>query len=340
MKDFIKKLLRESLFDAIPDELFVKAYSNKINEKYDNILIKGSKNDNYSFILGNKLKKITGGTPNKCETNTFNFIKDKLMNGEDYFYPVGGFGFEGKSLWPVEHWWVYDKQNKAFLEVTPLHGEDFRCYAGIINMDIQEDIKKAGNVFDVDFFKGGNVQQRYFKGLVNEVKIKSKESFNSGIEHILFASKNNPNILYKLGREEIINKWTKLFMSNPKLFPRVFKVGKLNSGSRYPAGYYYATVERLNTERVLNEWGEMEMAFDVIADPSSVFIDCLSTEGLFEQYCDKLKDNPRLQKLFIKWMVFISKVTDYVESKGFGGLDIHRGNFAYDAGGNIKCIDV
>jgi len=163
MKELIRKLLRESIFDSIPDEDFIKAYSSKINQSYDDLLIKGAKNHNFVFILGNKIKKLNHGESNKCETNTFNFVKEKLMNGEDYFYPVGGFGFEGKSLWPVEHWWVYNKQDNTFLEVTPLHGEGFRCYAGIINSDIQDEIKKAGYVFDVDFFKGGNVQQWYFK---------------------------------------------------------------------------------------------------------------------------------------------------------------------------------
>jgi hypothetical protein len=176
------------------------------------------------------------------------------------------------------------------------------------------------------------------EGLVNEVKIKGKESFKRGIEHMLFTSQHNPNILYKLGEEKIINKWTKLFMSNPKLFPKVFKVGKLNSGSRYPAGYYYATVERLNTDKVENEWEIMETALNT--QPSNIFIDCLSIEGYFEKVYLNLNNNPKAQKLFKKWVVFLSNVTEYVEANGYNGLDIHRYNFAYDAKGNLKAIDV
>jgi len=176
------------------------------------------------------------------------------------------------------------------------------------------------------------------EGLMSELKIKAKDSFKRGVEHILFASKNNPNILYKLGPEEIIRKWTKLFMSNPKLFPKVFKVDKLNSSSRYPSGYYYATVEKLNTQKVEAEWEAMEAALNT--EPSTVFIDCLSTEGYFEKIYLNLNDKPKEQNLFKKWVVFLSKVTEYVEANGYNGLDIHRGNFGYDVKGNLKCIDV
>lgn len=189
------------------------------------------------------------------------------------------------------------------------------------------------------------------EALVDELSVKTKEPFNAGIEHILFTSKNNPNILYKVGPEQIINKWTKLFMSNPRLFPKVYKVGRLNSGPRFPAGYYYATIEMLDTKRVEHEWDLMDRGFGQIPyeddddewadrDPSTYFIDCLSEEGLFEKTYHSLKHNPKAQELFKKWMVFISKTTEYVEANGYNGLDIHRGNFAYDSKGNMKCIDV
>lgn len=163
MKTYIRKLLREGLFDSIPEEDFIRAYSNKINEKYDSLLIKGAKNQNYKFILGNKIKKVNFGDPNKCETNTFNFIKQRLAEGEDYFYPVGGFGFEGPSLFPIEHWWVYNKRSNEFWEVSPLHGEGFRCYAGVTNFEINNEIREAKYFHDIFFFKGGNVQHTYFK---------------------------------------------------------------------------------------------------------------------------------------------------------------------------------
>lgn len=188
------------------------------------------------------------------------------------------------------------------------------------------------------------------EALVDELSLKGKDFFGGGIEHVLFTSKKNPNILYKIGPEETINKWTKIFMSNPKLFPKVFKVSKLNN-PKYPAEYYYATIEKLNTERVEHEWHQMDIGFAGIPfepdedewadpDPSEVFIECLSFKGMFEKQYLKLKNNPKAQELFKKWMIFISKVTEYVEANGLNGLDIHRGNFAYDSKGNMKCIDI
>lgn len=163
MKDFIRMRLHEWGFDDIDPELIIKAYTSKINGLYDNLLAKGARNPNFRFELKRDVLKITYGQPNRCETNAYNFVKEKLQNGETSFYPVGGFTFQGPNFWPLEHWWVYDKQANKFLEVTPLEPDVFRAYAGIINTDIQEEILNSRNVFDIDFFKGGNVQRLYFR---------------------------------------------------------------------------------------------------------------------------------------------------------------------------------
>jgi hypothetical protein len=163
-KSIIKRLLREGLFDGISDQDFINAYVNKINKTSDNLLIKGQKNPNYVFLLSKDVKYQPCGDPNKCETNAWAFVKERINEGLDYFFPVGGFGFEGPNLWPVEHWWVYDSKEKIHIEITPLHGnEKFRCYAGIINLDINDEIAKSNKFYDVDFFKGGNVFLKYFK---------------------------------------------------------------------------------------------------------------------------------------------------------------------------------
>ena len=103
------------------------------------------------------------GQPNKCETNAYNFVKQQLSEGIKTYYPVGGFLFEGKDFWPTEHWWIYDSVNDSCIEVTPLIGEKPRCYAGIINKKIQDEILQSNEVFDLRFFKGGNVFHTYFK---------------------------------------------------------------------------------------------------------------------------------------------------------------------------------
>lgn len=163
MLSLIKKLLREGLFDRIPDEDFKRAYESKINSLYDNLLIKGAKSNNYNFILGNNIKYNPIGEKNRCEENVFLFIKNKINENILDFFPVSGYMFDGKNLFPVEHWWVFNKKDNSFIEITPLIGEKPRCYAGIINFDINKEIKEANKYFDIDFFKGGNAYTKYFK---------------------------------------------------------------------------------------------------------------------------------------------------------------------------------
>lgn len=167
MLDLYGKILRQVIkeygFEDITPDQWKKAYIGKINKTRDNLITKGEKNKDFHFILGPDVKNGYCGKPNKCETNTFNYVKEHMEAGDDNFFPVGGFGFEGQSLFPVEHWWVYDKTKDQFLEVTPLQEPRFRCYAGIINFDINGDIKEATKFNQVDFFLGGHVEHTYFK---------------------------------------------------------------------------------------------------------------------------------------------------------------------------------
>lgn len=139
------------------------SYIDKINEEYDNLIEKFSKAPNFDFILGDEIIYNNSGIPNKCEANTYNFIKDKLNKGENYYYPVGGFHFVNKSLHPVEHWWVYDSRNKKHIEVTNMFGDKPFAYAGVINYEINEKILNTSNTFDINFFKGGYIFFKYIK---------------------------------------------------------------------------------------------------------------------------------------------------------------------------------
>ena len=152
------------LFESFNDSALAKSYQDLINEKRNGLLIKASKNPNYCFLLKNNIQFDCSGEDGKCETNSWSFIKNKLEKGISHFYPVGGYFFQNVSLFPVEHWWVYDKHKDQHIELSPMDTRmDLRCYAGIINYDIQEDIKKSEYFHDVHFFKGGNVYQDYFK---------------------------------------------------------------------------------------------------------------------------------------------------------------------------------
>ena len=139
-------------------------------------------NPNFVVIPSREMGKTHRGDANRCETNTFNYIKRKLdvntwsrykddpdnspeemveyLKGR--YFPVAGYQVtEGGGL--VEHWWVYDKHDDKHMETCPFDPNELHAYVGFINYDIQDDIIQSDHVFDVDFFKGGNPYYWYFK---------------------------------------------------------------------------------------------------------------------------------------------------------------------------------
>lgn len=149
---------------GISDDEWAKAHMDNINQKRGGLLTKVIDNPNFVYSLPKNVLNTDYGQPNRCETNVYNFIKNKLQVGETNFYPVGGFIFEGTTYMPIEHWWVYDVNSNKHIDVTPTHPDaQVRFYAGVINKDIQDEIANTKNFYDVDFFKGGNVENWYFK---------------------------------------------------------------------------------------------------------------------------------------------------------------------------------
>lgn len=165
MKKTIEKIIKESFLSdlGISTDNLKRAYIRAINEKRDGLLVNALDKKNFEFILGNEITKNKCGEPNKCETNVYSFIKDKLEQGIGHYYPVGGYFFQGQSFFPIEHWWVYDKKMDMHIEISPINLKDMRCYAGFVNMDINKDILRSEKVWDVDFFKGGHVYDNYFR---------------------------------------------------------------------------------------------------------------------------------------------------------------------------------
>jgi hypothetical protein len=164
LHEYIRKTVKECLNEEDNKSSKLEDYYNNINNYNKNMLIKVKNNPNFVFLMGNELDYNECGTRNKCETNVYDFIKEKLENGYDYYYPVGGFLFEGESFFPIDHWWVYNKKTNAHIEITPLGGVSKPlCYAGVINYDINDKIMKSNKVWDIDFFRLGNVYYDYFR---------------------------------------------------------------------------------------------------------------------------------------------------------------------------------
>lgn len=184
---------------------------------------------------------------------------------------------------------------------------------------------------------------------MKELNIRQKKLLGHGVEHDVYPSKNNPEIVYKVGFEASINRLVKASKAYPKFFPIVYKVGKLkNKENRY-----FVAVEKLNTKRVETEWQELEETFAQLGyiDKSMVnSIDQLFVEIVLygdeefdnNELFNRLKEvNKKQYKLFVKWVNFLHQVNNIIGPfKNHFPLDIHSGNFGYDQQGNMKCLDI
>lgn len=175
--------------------------------------------------------------------------------------------------------------------------------------------------------------------ILNEVLTTKKEKFGGGTEHNVYQSKGNPNILYKVGKKKTVEKWLRIFKENPNFFPKTYKVGKISDDK------FYVEVEKLNTERVIDEWSIIEETLEIIG-----FIDYENgddVDRVFQEgeYNEKMKSslkeyNPKIYNLFIKWVNFINDVKKTLKTYTNLSLDVHRHNYGYDSQGNLKCLDI
>lgn len=145
----------ESVLEPIINGDTEQHYLAKIREKNPNLLDTLERNPNFTLELNQNMNHVKFGQPNRCETNVYNFIRTKLINGDGDYYPVAGFMFYHDTLTPIEHWWVYNKTNGDSIDPSPLDDDHPSGYVGIINTTINDEILSSKQVFDVDFFKSG-----------------------------------------------------------------------------------------------------------------------------------------------------------------------------------------
>jgi len=177
---------------------------------------------------------------------------------------------------------------------------------------------------------------------LNELGTKMKPELNRGTEHQVYSATHNPNIVYKVGDQENVLRWYKIFKSNPEIFPRVFKIGELYDGR------YYVTLEKLNVSQVKNEWSDMDSALELTGVVDNdvfeqtlmhVFIDLVLGYIPLTNVLAGLRDSHIIQ-LIKHWYEFLRKTYQYVKKFGLKGIDINPGNYGYDNQGNLKALDI
>lgn len=174
------------------------------------------------------------------------------------------------------------------------------------------------------------------------MSITKKPVFDYGREHNIYTSANNPNVLYKVGDENTVSKWLKVFKAYPQLFPMVYRVGRMKDGN------IFVEIEKLNTTDAKRDWARMDQAFtaagviddeDAIWSVDEIFVNIITGFMTVEDAVRAL-GNREIAGLFMKWVTFLIKANKAAQKFGYETLDIRRKNFAYDSAGNIKAIDV
>lgn len=173
-------------------------------------------------------------------------------------------------------------------------------------------------------------------GDMDELQTFTKERVGKGMEHYVYPSKNNPNIVYKINQDRNrMEEWVELFKSHPHMFPKVF------GDIRYsPKGYYYIPVEKLNTKKFESEWMKYnEICLDLFNQKMNSILYFLDDGFAFETI-NKLGE--QVKEHYPEWgnsfTIFLNLVSSLYEIKP--SADLHQKQFGYDNRGVLKCLDI
>lgn len=181
---------------------------------------------------------------------------------------------------------------------------------------------------------------------IQELGTRVKELFGSGLEHQIFGSKSNPNVIFKVGHKDTVDEWYDVFKSNPDIFPKVFRSGKMHNSD-----IYYVELEKLDTKRFESDWDKLELALEDIGavdvDGGESFSDLYITQGsdaeIFSEIAKALYNHSKKDfDFFIELLTVIKnceKANMKIKNKDTF-VDAHKYNFGYGKDGKIKCLDI
>jgi hypothetical protein len=145
-------------------EEFIKRF--KVENPNKNFLNNHLKVPNFKIYLTHdgdiKFKESNCSLPNKCEKNTFNFIKDMVTLDNHRYYPVSGWAFMESTAY-FEHFWAYDDMKDIFIDVSPMGNDRPYAYGGVINFNINDDILNAKDYTEIPFLLGKASHSLYHK---------------------------------------------------------------------------------------------------------------------------------------------------------------------------------
>jgi hypothetical protein len=181
--------------------------------------------------------------------------------------------------------------------------------------------------------------------VINEMVTKEKDLFGRGAWHLVYPSKNNPDIVYKIGFNlDIMKQWVGLFNEHPDFFPKTYgniKESKFNikgfNGKviEKKTGYYIA-VEKLDTKSFLKFWNEIDLIF--LPRDFQQFLRYFKNYDMDEIYnlAEKVKTlKPEFMDQFIEFVNLVDSIYEIKPSS-----DLHRNQFGIDKEGKMKCLDL
>lgn len=196
--------------------------------------------------------------------------------------------------------------------------------------------------------------KRLIKDELQEISTAPKKKYSQGMEHIIYPSKNHPDRLFKIGEKEMVEQWVKIFRSNPEIFPKIYKVGKISDPDDKRITGYYVEIEKLDTDRAIKEWEQLEDKLEEAGitdffdgafgrDITDIYVNYEHDQKTITHIATKLKEyDVNAYNLFIKWFRLFKECQKSIENVvGHGTLvDAHRYNFGYGSDGELKCLDI
>jgi hypothetical protein len=217
-------------------------------------------------------------------------------------------------------------------------------------------------------------------GLISELNIKRKGSDSGSYKNVYF-SENNPDIVYKVSdlnglryEQAIFGKYPDLFcnpIGEPKKMSETISRTKGN-GEEYEDDVYYLAYEKLDTEKYMGFYRNMEDTFENnVSDEikkeaeekgwtkkipngwgtNDYFEFCIynictdpykrDAVKLFNTMTPIVKqENSNYYNDYLQFIDLLYKITSLEEYDSDLYWDFNNGNFGYDKTGKIKCLDI
>lgn len=181
---------------------------------------------------------------------------------------------------------------------------------------------------------------------VTELGTKEKIPYGGGIEHRIYSSEKNPDVLFKIGEKDVIFEWYDLFVNNPDLFAKVYGIGKIPNSNNF-----YVKIEKLKTKEFENNWDKLQDSLEEIG-----YIDTDDGDDITMLYINHGEDPDYIKKIlldlkpydinsynFFVELITLIKSAEKVQNEFLKKdtlIDVHKYNFGYDKSNKIKLLDV